>query len=93
MPNGLERPTRFILTGDTLDRFHQALSLARQQLRIGQEVLHGRHLADALVEAEETLGDVAIGLRRAVDADKDDAEMSGETERQRQAWYPVCRAA
>jgi hypothetical protein len=29
---------------------------------------------------------VMIGLRRAAAADKDDAEASGETERQRQAW-------
>jgi hypothetical protein len=45
------------------------------------------------MDAEEALSDMAIGLRRAVDADKDDAEASSETERQRQAWYPVYRAA
>jgi hypothetical protein len=93
MQSGPEQSTRYALTGDPLDRIHQALAVAQQQVRAGQEVLDGRHLADALVEAEETLGDVAIGLRRAVDADKNDAEASGETERHRQAWYPVYRAA
>jgi hypothetical protein len=93
MATALEQSNRITLTGDTLTRIRQVLAVARQQLRTGQQVLDGRHIADALVEAEEKLGAVAITLRRAVEANKDDVEASGAMERQRQAWYPVYRAA
>jgi len=41
----------------------------------------------------KTLGNVAIEMRRAEETDKDDVAVSGETERQRQAWFPMSCAA
>ncbi len=93
MTQDRNQPARFYLTGDALERINQAIALTRQQLIAGQASLDGRHLTDALVEAEEALGGVARDLRRAVDADIDEAEASGETARQRDAWYPTYRAA
>jgi hypothetical protein len=50
------------------------------------------HLEDALVEAEDTINEQQAKIAAARTADEDEAEMTGEVDRRRSAWFPTYRA-
>jgi hypothetical protein len=83
----------FYLSGETMDRFRQALTIARYQARIAQNGGYGRHTEDVLVEVEAEMAAYLTRIRGALDHDKAEAEESGEAERERQSWFPSYRAA
>jgi hypothetical protein len=83
----------FFLSGDVLERLRQAFRVALHQARVAQDGGYGRHVEDALVEVEETIGDVPAKIDGAVDDDRAEAEETGESERERQSWFSRYRAA
>ncbi len=74
-------------------RIRQALLDAQRQAESGQKAPNGRHVEDALAEAEESIGNIVALIDRALDRDMAEAEESGEAERERRAWHPSYRAA
>jgi hypothetical protein len=83
----------FFLSGDVLERLRQAFRVAFHQARVAQDGGYGRHVENALVEVEETIGDVLAKIDGAVDDDRAEAEETGEAEREWQSWFPRYRAA
>ena len=80
-----------ILTGDYENRVLEVLKVAQHQVRIAQAGAAPR-MQDALVGLEDALSDQIAWLENAAEADKADAEESGEAECDRQSWRPL-RAA
>jgi hypothetical protein len=83
----------FTLSGEHIDRLRQALKVVVHQARLAQSADYGRNVVDALVETEELARDQLARLDGAVDDDRAEAEDLGVSERQRQASYPLHRAA
>jgi hypothetical protein len=79
------------LPNDPLDRAIQLLGMAREELGRAQRSA-GMHLEDALVEAEDTINEQQAKIAAARTADEDEAEMTGEVDRRRSAWFPTYRA-
>jgi len=74
----------FTLAGDYEQRLVQVLEIARHLARVAQGPAYPR-MQDALVGLEGALSDHLAAIETAADDDRDDAEESGETERERQA--------
>jgi hypothetical protein len=79
------------LTGTYESRLAQLLRAARHQARLAQAGPRPR-MEDALAELEDALSEQLGSLEYAANADRADAEESGEAERERQSWLPL-RAA
>ena len=79
------------LTGTYGSRLAQLLRAAQHQARLAQAGARPR-MQDALTELEDMLTDQLGALENAAEADKADAEETGEAERERQGWRPL-RAA
>ena len=79
------------LTGTYESRVEQLLRAARHQVRLAQAGARPRK-QDALTDLEDTLSGQLAAIEDAAEADKDDAEETGEAERERQSWRPL-RAA
>ena len=77
----------FFLSGECLDRLRQALKVTGHQARVAQHCGYGRHVEEALVEVEETITDYLARIDNAVDDDQAEAEVTGEAERERRAYY------
>jgi hypothetical protein len=83
----------FSLSGEYLDRLRQALQVASHQARVAQSGDYGRHVEDALLELEDTLGAELARIERALDDDKAEAEETGEAERERRSYFHRYQAA
>ena len=81
-------PDTFTLTGAYENRVLEALRVAQHQVRLAQAQAAPRMLS-ALVGLEDALSDQIAWPENAAE---DDAEESGEAERERQTWRPL-RAA
>jgi hypothetical protein len=79
--------------GDHIANIRRALLEARRQTLEGQRAPNGRHVEDALVEADERIGNILGLIETAIDRDMADAEDSGDAERERRAWRSFYRAA
>ena len=86
-------PNTFTLSGEHIDRLRQALKVVVHQARLAQGADYGRNLIDALAETEELAADQLARLDSALDDDRTEAEELGLADRQRQASYPLYRAA
>jgi hypothetical protein len=89
MPDDLDIYT---LAGDPIARATHALEVARHQIRVAQGDASAR-LETALVDAEDAINDQLGRIRNAITDDADEAEASGEADRQRWEWYPRYHAA
>jgi hypothetical protein len=84
-------PDTFTLSGDYESRVAQLLRITQHQVRVAQ--IAGRpRMQDALTDLEDTLSDQLAALEHAAEDDRQDAEASGESERERRASRPL-RAA
>ena len=83
----------FTLSGENIDRLRQALKVVAHQARLAQVADYGRNVVDALVETEELARDQLARIDGALEDDRAEAEDQGVAERQRQASYPLYRAA
>ena len=79
------------LPSDLLDWAIQLLGMAREQRERAQDAAVV-HLRDALVEAEDMIDEQKATISAARTADKDEAEVTGEADRLRRAWFPTYRA-
>jgi hypothetical protein len=86
-------PDTVMLFGDPLDRAQQALDIARQQVRRGQEETTDYRVEDALVEAEDAIDMARARITNAAEAEREAAEESGAADRQRLAERPIYRPA
>jgi hypothetical protein len=82
----------FTLAGDPIARATHALEVARHQIRVAQGEASAR-LETVLVDAEDAISEQLGRIENALAAAADDAEESGEVDRQRREWYPRYRAA
>src|SRR3954471_10389192 len=87
MPTQIEVHATFTLTGDHENRVLEALKVAQHQVRLAQGAAVPRML-DALVGLEDALSDQIARLENAAEDDQAGAEVSGEAERERRAFYP-----
>jgi hypothetical protein len=76
------------LAGDHESRLSQLLRVAQQEARLAQRSANAR-MEDAFVEVEHALADQLAILTLAAEDDAAEAEASGATERERQAWRPL----
>jgi hypothetical protein len=83
----------FTLSGENIDRLRQALKVVAHQARLAQAADYGRNVVDALVETEELARDQLARIDGALEDDQAEAEDQGVAERQRQASFPLYRAA
>jgi hypothetical protein len=83
----------FTLSGENIDRLRQALKVVAHQARLAQAADYGRNVVDALVETEELARDQLARIDGALEDDRAEAEDQGVAERQRQASFPLYRAA
>ena len=81
----------FTLSGELLDRVRQALEIAANQIRVAEGGGYGRHVDDALIQAEEAINAQAVLLQDALDDDRAEAEELDSVTRQ--SWFPRYRAA
>jgi hypothetical protein len=84
-------PDTVMLSGDPLDRAQQALDIAREQIRRGQQETADYQAEDALVEAEDAIDTARARTADAAAAEREAAEESGAADRQRLAARPIYR--
>ena len=84
-------PDTFTLSGDHENRVAQMLRITQHQARVAQTAARPR-MQDALTGLEDALSDQLAALEHAAEDDRQDAEASGEAERERRASRPL-RAA
>jgi len=82
-------PNTVTLSGDPLERALQALEVAREQIRRGQQEADDYRVEAALVDAEDAVDQARANVGNAAEAELEAAEESGVAERNRRAWRPA----